>query len=71
MIETIEISKLEYFNLRLDSEKLLRLENGGVDNWDWYGESIYGEDTNEKDWDSFEEQLKDEIWENRKGDKSN
>lgn len=70
MIETIEITKLEYFNLRLDSEKLLRLENGGVDNWSWYGESIWGE-SNDKDFDEFEEELKDEIWENRKNDKSN
>lgn len=62
MIETIEITRLEYFNLRRAEEQLKRLENGGVDNWDWYSESIYGSDLNEEDWDKFEENLKREIW---------
>lgn len=64
MIETIEIPCLEYFNLRKDSEMLSRLEQGGVDNWEWYGDSAFGED--KQDWDEFEEDLKDEIWPNRK-----
>lgn len=60
MIETIEITKQEYFNLRKSSEILNRLENGGVDNWDWYSDSIY--DENLQDFDEFEEELKEEIW---------
>ena len=39
---TITISKKEYFDLRLASAKLLLLECGGVDNWEWYGESLKG-----------------------------
>lgn len=62
MIETIEITKLEYYNLRLSQEKLSRLENGGVDNWRWYSESIYGSDLNEDKWEEFEDSLKKEIW---------
>jgi hypothetical protein len=60
MTDKIEITKEEYFGLRTRSERLKRLENGGVDNWSWYGESIYGEDV--QDWDEFEEELRKEIW---------
>ena len=63
MVAKIEITKEEYFSLRCASEKLNRLESGGVDNWDWYGESIWG-DSNEEDFDEWEENLRKEIWEN-------
>lgn len=40
MDETVTISKSEYDSL-LDSQRmLLALENGGVDNWIWYSESL-------------------------------
>lgn len=40
MDEMITITRKEYFQLRCDSEKLSMLEAGGVDNWEWYGESL-------------------------------
>lgn len=41
---TITISKKEYFNLKLASAELTLLQCGGVDNWEWYGESLYPDD---------------------------
>lgn len=38
--ETITIPKAEYDRLVMNEEKLRALEAGGVDNWDWYGESL-------------------------------
>lgn len=35
------ISENMLLNLLEDSHKLCALENGGVDNWDWYCESIH------------------------------
>ena len=39
-MEAIIIPKNEFADLLRDSDKLCRLECGGVDNWDWYGESL-------------------------------
>ena len=39
-MEAIIIPKNEFADLLRDSDKLNRLECGGVDNWDWYGESL-------------------------------
>ena len=39
-METVTISKQEYKELLVDSLILSGLENGGVDNWEWYSESI-------------------------------
>ena len=39
-MEAIIIPKNEFANLLRDSDKLSRLEHGGVDNWDWYDESL-------------------------------
>ena len=39
-MEAIIIPKNEFADLLRDSDKLNRLEHGGVDNWDWYGESL-------------------------------
>ena len=39
-MEAVIISKNEFADLLRDSDKLNRLECGGVDNWDWYGESL-------------------------------
>jgi len=46
----MEITVEKYKSLLDDSRKLAALEAGGVDNWEWYGESLkeyYAE--NEKD----------------------
>ena len=39
-MEAIIIPKNEFVDLLRDSDKLNRLECGGVDNWDWYDESL-------------------------------
>lgn len=42
------IGKEELLSLIEDSLTLTALESGGVDNWEWYGESIYEFCKNEK-----------------------
>lgn len=56
----IEITKMEYFKLRQDSEMLSRLEQGGVRSWQWFGDSIH--DPNKQDWDEFVDELREEIY---------
>ena len=34
------VNESELIELLHDSLKLIALENGGVDNWDWYSQSI-------------------------------
>ena len=36
----IEITQSEYEYLVDRDNKLTALENGGVDNWEWYGDSL-------------------------------
>ena len=43
-MEAIIIPRNEFASLLRDSDKLSRLECGGVDNWDWYDESLNDED---------------------------
>lgn len=38
--DTITINKREYNQLLKDQLMLQALEEGGVDNWDWWGEAI-------------------------------
>ena len=38
--ETVTISKKEYESLLDDMKWRLALESGGVDNWEWYSESL-------------------------------
>jgi len=57
----ITISASEYYDLKLSQETLSRLECGGVDNWEWHGESLNPDD--EEDLDAFEENLEKEILE--------
>ena len=38
--ELITITKKEYDSLIDDMKTLRALEAGGVDNWEWYGDSI-------------------------------
>jgi len=42
MEETITITTEEYRQLQHDSKILAALYAGGVDNWEWYGESLSG-----------------------------
>ena len=46
-MKTITIPVEEYIGLLVDSERLGRLECGGIDNWEWYSESLNprGEDS--------------------------
>ena len=62
MSDTISISKQEYFSLLCAAEKLSRLENGGVDNWEWYSESIYGSDMNDQDYEEWENDTRIEVF---------
>jgi hypothetical protein len=39
-IEMVTITKAKYDQLVSDAFALTCLERGGVDNWDWYGESM-------------------------------
>ena len=36
----VEIPETEYADLQRAADKLAALEAGGVDNWDWYGQSL-------------------------------
>jgi len=38
--ETVTITKAEYDRLTDRDFKLTCLENGGVDNWEWYDDSL-------------------------------
>jgi len=47
MDDTVTISRNEYDELMEDSKTLAKLYAGGVDNWEWYSESLYGDDNDE------------------------
>lgn len=51
-MKKVEISESEYQKMQRQIEKLEALEKGGVDNWEWYGESL-------KEW--FKENELDEL----------
>lgn len=40
LVETITITVKEYKQLLADQRELDALHAGGVDNWDWYSESL-------------------------------
>lgn len=40
LTETVTISKKEYEGLLRSEAELAALEAGGVDNWEWYHESL-------------------------------
>ena len=42
-MEAIIIPKNEFASLLRDSDRLRRLEYGGIDNWEWYGEALNDE----------------------------
>jgi len=39
-VEMVTITKKEYDNLLDDSRWRMALEAGGVDNWEWYSDSL-------------------------------
>lgn len=43
MDDTVTIPRTEYEDLKEDSKTLAKLHAGGVDNWEWYSESLYGD----------------------------
>ena len=43
-MKAVIIPKDNLANLIRDSDKLHRLERGGVDNWEWYGEALNDEE---------------------------
>lgn len=58
-MEAIIIPKNEFADLLRDSDKLSRLECGGVDNWDWYDESLNNDPSYEKIQDMSDDNLID------------
>lgn len=40
MVDTVTITKELYNHLRRDARVLRALEAGGVDNWEWYEDSL-------------------------------
>ena len=60
-MQAIIIPKNEFASLLRDSDKLSRLECGGVDNWEWYGESLndYKDPSYEKIQDMSDDDLLD------------
>jgi hypothetical protein len=59
MERLMEINKEEYYRLKCAELKLGMLEVGGVDNWDWYGESLNPD--GEKSFSDLCDELKTEI----------
>ena len=51
--------RYNFFRIMLDSMKLELLERGGVDNWEWFGESLNPD--NEAPFEEKEEELKKEL----------
>lgn len=43
----VKVLITEYEHLKDRDEELTKLENAGVDNWEWYDEALRGE----RDWD--------------------
>jgi len=47
MTDTVTIPTKKYNRLLKDSRDLAKLHAGGVDNWEWYSESLYGDEDDE------------------------
>lgn len=60
-MRTVTISMQEYQDLLIDSEKLSRLKAGGVDNWEWYGESLNGFSDDDETMEDWIKNMKEEI----------
>lgn len=59
--QTVTISKSEYNNLVRDSKMLCALQSGGVDNWEWYGESLKDFFKEEEKTESYQDIYGEEI----------
>lgn len=59
--KNITISRNEFISLKKDSEKLRLLENGGVDNWEWYGESLWPDYSDGENYDDIIEAIEKEY----------
>jgi len=62
MSQEVTISKKEYLRLRIAQMTLQRLEAGGVDNWEWYGDSLNPD--GEESLEDLEDKLKKDIEKN-------
>ncbi|TDI97004.1 MAG: hypothetical protein E2O29_01855 [Deltaproteobacteria bacterium] len=60
MSEDITITKEEYLSLKCAQEELDRLEVGGVDNWEWYEDSLNPDGSLSLD--DYKEKLKKDIF---------
>ncbi len=58
--ETVTITKQKYYELLCAEAELALLESGGVDNWDWYSESLYGD--GDDNLDTLTAAIKKEVW---------
>ena len=58
-MKAVIIPKNVLVSLLRDSDKLNRLECGGVDNWDWYDESLNNDPSYEKIQDMSDDDLID------------
>ena len=58
-MEAIIIPKNEFASLLRDSDKLRRLEYGGVDNWEWYGEAL--NDKEDLSYDEIQDMSDDDL----------
>lgn len=61
MKQSVVVTKDVYVQLLVDQEKLCRLEAGGVDNWERYGESLCID--GEPDMYEFREKMKIQVQE--------
>ena len=57
----VTIPRDRYFRLLCSELKLDLLEAGGVDNWDWYGESLYCSD-GDYNYDTLIGEIKEEVY---------
>lgn len=52
-IEYVKVPVYQLARLLKDSDKLSALERGGVDNWEWYGESLSENFDDDKDYEEI------------------
>jgi hypothetical protein len=62
-IKYITITLEEYRNLRYNEAELRMLDAGGVDNWEWYSESLYPSEhySNGENIDTIKEEIDKEL----------
>ena len=58
-MEAIIIPKNEFASLLRDSDRLRRLEYGGIDNWEWYGEVL--NDKKDLSYDEIQDMSDDDL----------